>query len=78
MFDLFDSVKREMRQEIAPLRDAVERIEARLARQGGIIQGGGRQIARLIAWSEEMDEMLVERDARIAELTRRLEKLEGK
>jgi len=78
MFDLFDSLKREFKQEIAPLKDALERIEARLSRQGGIIQGGTRQVARLITWSEEMDEMLTERDARIADLTRRVDKLEGK
>ena len=89
MFDLFDSLKREVKQEtdslkrefkqeIAPLKDALERIEARLARQGGIIQGGTRQVARLITWSEEMDEMLAERDARIADLSRRVDKLEGK
>ena len=85
MFDLFDSLKSEVKQEadavkreIAPLKDALERIEARLARQGGIIQGGTRQVARLITWSEEMDEMLAERDARIADLSRRVDKLEGK
>ena len=89
MFDLFDSLKsevkqeadslrREIKQEIAPLKDAIERIEARLARQGGVIQGGTRQVARLITWSEEMDAMLAERDARIEKLTRRVDKLEGK
>jgi len=85
MFDLFDSLKSEVKQEadavkreIAPLKDALERIEARLARQGGIIQGGTRQVARLITWSEEMNEMLAERDARIADLSRRVDKLEGK
>ncbi len=89
MFDLFDSLKSEVKQEIdslkrefkldiAPLKDGLERIEARLSRQGGIIQGGTRQVARLITWSEEVDEMMAERDARIAELSRRLDKLEGK
>jgi hypothetical protein len=29
------------------LKDGLDRIEARLARQGGIIQGGTRQIGRL-------------------------------
>jgi hypothetical protein len=46
MFDLFDSLKREVRPEIQPVRDALERIEARLARQSGLIQGArGRWLA---------------------------------
>jgi predicted nuclease with TOPRIM domain len=84
MFDLFDSLKREVqevkqevKQEIQPVKDALERIESRLTRHGGIIQGGTRQIARLITWSEEMDEMLAQRDGRIEELERRLSKLEN-
>ena len=76
MFDLFDSLKREVRQEIQPVRDALERIEARLARQGGLIQGGARQVARLATWSEDVDQLLAERDQRIEDLTRRVEKLE--
>ena len=78
MFDLFDSLKREVRQEIQPVRDALERIEARLARRGGLIQGGARQVARLATWSEDVDQLLAERDQRIEDLTRRVEKLEGK
>jgi hypothetical protein len=78
MFDLFDSLKREVRQEIQPVRDALERIEARLARQGGLIQGGARQVARLATWSEDIDQLLAERDQRIEDLSRRVEKLEGK
>jgi len=84
MFDLFDSLKREIKQqiqevkqEIRPLKDGLERIEARLTRHGGIIQGGTRQIARLITWSEEMDELQAQRDARLEELERRLSKLEN-
>ena len=75
MFDLFDSLKRELK----PMKDALDRIEARLSRQGGLIQGGTRhQVARLATWSEEIDRLLVERDARMEDLARRLEKLEGK
>jgi hypothetical protein len=77
MFDLFDSLKREIKQEMQPVRDGLERIELRLARQGGIIQGGTRQVARLITWSEEMDEMLAQRDGRIEELEHRLSRLEN-
>lgn len=84
MFDLFDSLKREfdsvrreLKQEIQPLKDGIARIESRLARHGGVIQGGSRQVARLITWSEETDEVLADRDRRIEELERRISKLEG-
>ena len=73
LYDLFGSLSR----EIGAVRDGVRRIEARLDRQGGIINGGTRQVARLVAWSDEIDPMLSERDGRIEELTRRIEKLEG-
>lgn len=88
MFDLVDSLKREfeslrrewkheLKQEIQPVKDALARIESRLARHGGVIQGGSRQVARLISWSEETDEVLADRDRRIEELERRISKLEG-
>ena len=76
LYDLFGSLSREIQGLRTELRDGVERIEARLARQGGIINGGTRQISRLITWSEEMDELQAERDGRIQDLTRRIEKLE--
>lgn len=92
MFSLFDSLKREMdsqfdairrdtdsmKQDIKFVRSSVERIETRLSRQSGLLQGGTRQVARLATWSEEIDEMMAERDGRIEDLTRRVEKLENK
>jgi hypothetical protein len=56
MFALFDSLKREMdetrrefreemKQELRPIRDSLERIETRLSRQGILLQGGARQVA---------------------------------
>jgi hypothetical protein len=85
LMDLFGSLSREiagvngsLSQEIREVKDGINRIEVRLARQGGIINGGARQVTRLITWSEDIDAMLAERDARIAELSHRLDKLEGK
>jgi len=78
LYNLFGSLSREIGALRTETRDGIQRIEARLDRVGGIINGGTRQIARLISWSEEMDAMLSERDGRIEELTRRIEKLEGK
>ncbi len=74
LLDLFASLGR----EIGEVKDGIQRIEVRLDRQGGIINGGARQVARLIEWSEQMDAMLAERDGRIEELARRLDRLENK
>ena len=74
LLDRFDSLTR----EIGEVKDGIGRIEVRLARQDGLLNGGTRQIARLISWSADIDTMLAERDARISELSHRLDKLEGR
>ncbi|MBZ5626216.1 MAG: hypothetical protein LAQ69_47155 [Acidobacteriia bacterium] len=66
------------RGKIREVKDGIQRIEARLDRQGGVINGGTFQVARLIEWSERVDSMMAQRDGRIEELFRRIEKLEGK
>jgi hypothetical protein len=75
-------LKADMKDGFQRVETRLERIEARLDRQGGIINGGTRQVARLITWSERMDLMPVQRDSQIEELTKRLtkqeDKLEGK
>ena len=78
LLDLFGSLSGEMAALRQEVKDGFDRVETRLSRQGGIIQGGARQVARLITWSEEMDALMAERDERIAELTRRIERLEGR
>jgi len=81
LMDLFGSRSREIaevQRDIGEVKDGIQRIETRLAKQGGIINGGARQITQLTRWSEEIDQMLAERDQKIADLTRRVDKLEGK
>ena len=79
---LIDGLSESLSREIGGIRrdmnDGFNRVESRLTKHGGILSGGGRQVARLISWSEEMDMALIERDARIAELTRRIDRLEGR
>jgi hypothetical protein len=74
LLDLFGSLTR----EIGEVKDGISRIEVRLARQDGLLNGGARQMARLVAWSADIDTMLAERDARISELSHRLDRLEGR
>jgi hypothetical protein len=81
---LFRSLESEMRQEFADLRremallhEKFDRQDARLSRHGGLLNGGARQITRLVEWSEKVDEMMTTRDAKIAEMDARLRKLEG-
>ena len=71
-----ESLERQIAEELGPMKAALERIETRLDRQGGIIQGGTRQVARLIHWSEEIDRIIAERDQRMDQFERRLSKLE--
>ena len=52
---LFDSLKREMRQEFGDVKARLDRMEARQDRQGGLLQGGGRAMTRVIEWTERAD-----------------------
>ena len=54
-----------------------ERLDARLGRHGGLIQGGSKAISRLIVWSERVDETIRVRDREIAEIRERLKRLEN-
>ncbi len=81
LMDQFGSLSREIgevKAEVADVKDGINRIDVRLARQVGILNGGARQMARLITWSEDIDTLLAQRDARIEELAHRIDKLEGK
>src|SRR5690242_8321986 len=72
-----ESTRTEMRSGFAEMRSGFDRVEARLGRHGGLIQGGARQITRMIDWSERVDELLAQRDRTIEDLKRRVEKLEA-
>ena len=76
--DLIESLARDMHQQFAVLNEKFDRQDARLSRHGGILNGGARQMARLIDWSETLDDMLAERDRRINDLEARLRRLEGR
>jgi hypothetical protein len=73
-----DSVSSELSELRTEMREGFSRIEARLGRQGGIINGGARQVARLVEWSEKIDALIADRDATLRELKERVERLERK
>ena len=76
------NIRNEMRSGFAEMRaemrSGFDRVGARLDKHGGLLNGGARQITRMIDWSEKVDELLAERDKAIEDLKRRVEKLEGK
>ena len=81
---LFDSLKREMHQEFERVQQQFEdvkarldRMEARQDRQGGLLQGGGRAMTRVIEWTERADGLWAERDRRLDAFEERLRKLEN-
>jgi hypothetical protein len=55
LMDVIESLRAEGEAFRGEVTQALQRIEVRLDRQGGLVQGGTRQIARLIDWSEEID-----------------------
>ena len=59
------------------MQQGFERVEARLGRHGGLIQGGSKALARLVAWSERIDEMIRVRDQEIADIRECLGRLEN-
>ena len=73
-----DSVSAELSDLRTEMREGFGRIEARLGRQGGIINGGTRQVARLVEWSEKIDAVIADRDAEIRDLRERVARLEKK
>jgi hypothetical protein len=78
LLDLFGSLSGEIGGMREEMRASFGRVEAHLGRQGGIVNGGSRQVARLIEWSEKVDAIIAERDSAIADLRQRLEKLEAR
>jgi len=57
--------------------DRIDAMEKRVQRQGGLVQGGSRVVNRLAEWSEDTDTELLRHASRIADLEKRLDKLQG-
>ncbi len=60
------------------IQEVVDRMDARLDRHGGLLQGGSRAITRMIEWTESADTTFSRYDRRLAEFERRLDQIEKK
>ena len=74
--DVKESLEREMRAGFAQLTTRFDTQAARLDRQGANWQTGRRWSARMDDWAEKIDAALEAKDREIAELHKRLERLE--
>ena len=74
---LHTQIQESERRVRTEMQQGFERLDARLGRHGGLIQGGSKAISRLIVWSERVDEMIRARDQEIAEIRERLKRLEN-
>lgn len=72
----FESFSDEIGSLRSEMRAGFQRLEARMDRIGGIVNGGARQVARLVEWSESVDVIIADRDRKIEELLSRVAKLE--
>lgn len=80
LHELIVSVKESLEKEIHSFRDDMtarfDMQAARLDRQGGMIRAANVWLFRMTDWSEKIDSQLEAKDRQIADLTRRIEKLE--
>ena len=73
-----ESLHREMHDGFRQKNDRFNFMETRLNRHGALLQTGARWSARMTAWCEDTDKLLVDRDKRIADLEQRVQELERK
>jgi predicted nucleic acid-binding Zn-ribbon protein len=75
---VIDGIKDTLQHGIESLEARFDDQAARLDRQAGLMQSGGRAIVRLDQWSDSVDKSLERKDQAIAELRERIAKLEAR
>jgi hypothetical protein len=63
-------------RELAAVRDRLDHIEARLDKQGGLLQSGSRWVNRLNQWSERMDHPALKHTESLRDHESRIDRLE--
>jgi|SRR5436190_16495581 len=76
--DLLEHIHGVGAQLYTQFQEIVDRMDARLDRHGGLLQGGSRAITRMIEWTESADMTFSRYDRRLAEFERRLDQIEKK
>ena len=78
---LLTDIKESLERETAALRELIitrfDTQAARLERHAALIQTGSRWTSRMNDWAEKIDRALETKDKQIADITKRLEDLEG-
>jgi hypothetical protein len=74
----FDHVEAEMTRRFDAVNARLDHTNARMDRIGGLVNGGGRAIAKMIEWTEKTDVSLADVLRRQGALEERVRKLEGK
>jgi len=74
---LFRSLETEMKHQFESVTARLDQMSARMDRIGGLVNGGGRAIAKMIEWTEKTDVSLADVLRRQAELEERVRKLEA-
>ena len=73
----FRRLSDELKAGFAHMNSRFDLQAARLDRQGALIQTGSRWTARMNDWAETVDQALERKDREIAELRRRVDRLES-
>src|SRR5262249_45998513 len=77
VIDVKESFEREMRAGLAAINTRFDTQAARLDRQASLIQVGSRWTARMNEWTEKVDAALEQKDREIADLRKRIDRLES-
>jgi hypothetical protein len=75
--DLIESLSREMQEGFRRLEGRLDVSQRRLDLHGGKIRAGSVWVARMDAWSDNVDHSMAKRDKQIEELYERVAKLEA-
>jgi|SRR5579864_9471717 len=76
-FELITNVKESLEREIKTVVDRLDIQSTRLDRQASFVQTGSRWSSRMNVWADRIDVEMEKSNQEIAELRRRIERIEG-
>ena len=69
-------MRREFHGDLQGVKARLDLIEARLDKQGGLLQSGSRWVNRLTQWSEKTDRFMMRQDETLRDHGSRIDRLE--